>query len=61
MSAAEIFAALKEENISAEELAAELNIIFEDYFTGTVRLEDTAVTINFLNGQKFRIHVREEQ
>ena len=59
ISAADLFAALKEKNITAEEVAAELNIIFEDYFSGASLIENGRLVLKFLNGQSFEIKVNE--
>lgn len=59
LRALDILAALKEQNVSAEELAAELNIIFDDYFTGTTTLKQKTLNLKLLNGQLFNITVEE--
>ena len=59
LSARDILAALKEQNVSAEELAAELNIVFDDYFTGTTTLKQKTLNLKLLNGQQFNISVEE--
>lgn len=59
LSAADLIAALKESRISAEELAAEINIMFDDYYAVDTVLKNKSLFANFLNGQKFKITVNE--
>ncbi len=58
LGAEDLFAALKEKNITAENFAAELKLILDDYFTGTSKLSGKTVTVDFLNGQRFKITVK---
>ncbi|MDE5721150.1 MAG: hypothetical protein K2I30_00200 [Clostridia bacterium] len=58
LSAEYLLAAMKEKDITAEEVAAELNIILEDYFMGSVTLNGESIKITFLNGQSFCLTVK---
>lgn len=55
----EIEAATKELRISEKDLLAEIVSVLKDYFIGGFDENGKSVTYSLLNGQKFRITVRE--
>lgn len=57
ISAKYLLAAMQEQNITAQEVAVELNMILQDYFTCCSSLRGDGLVIQFLNGQSFKLTV----
>ncbi|MDE7181432.1 MAG: hypothetical protein K2O41_00180 [Clostridia bacterium] len=53
----DLLAAMKEKNITAQDVAVELNMILQDYFTCSSTLRGESLVIHFLNGQSFMLTV----
>lgn len=60
LGAHDIFAALQQKKITAEEFAADLSVVLNDFFIGTVKAEKKRLTMTLMNGQKFNISVTEK-
>ncbi len=60
-NAADIIAALKEKNITAESLAADIKFFLDEYLVGSAKLDGKAVEVKFLNTQSFKITVEEKR
>ena len=57
LSAKYLLAAMKEKDITAEAVAAELDLILQDFYTCSSKREGESLTIHFLNGQSFKLTV----
>lgn len=53
------FAAINEETILPTDLLQEILPLLQEYFVGNIKIEGNAISIKFLNGQKFRLTVGE--
>ncbi len=53
------FAAINEETILPTDLLQEILPLLQEYFVGNFKIEGNAISIKFLNGQKFRLTVGE--
>lgn len=53
------FAAINEETILPTDLLQEILPLLQEYFVGNFKIEGGAISIKFLNGQKFRLTVGE--
>ncbi|MDE7181422.1 MAG: hypothetical protein K2O41_00130 [Clostridia bacterium] len=57
LSAKDLLAAMQEKNITARQVAAELNLLLHDYYTCCSSQRGDGVVIHFLNGQSFMLSV----
>ena len=58
LSAEDLLAALKESEISAENFTEELKLLLNGFFTCSVNSRGKNITVDFLNGQSFKIKVK---
>lgn len=49
LGAHDIFAALQQKKITAEEFAADLSVVLNDFFIGTVKAEKKRLTMTLMN------------
>ncbi len=54
----DLFAALKENNIIAESFAEELMLLLNSFFTCSAELHGKNIIVDFLNGQRFKVTVK---
>ncbi len=57
LCSADLFESLKGKDISAAEVAAELDIILQDFFSGSSELNQEKLILRFLNGNKFKLTI----
>lgn len=57
LCSAHLFESLKGKDISAAEVAAELDIILQDFFSGSSELNQEKLILRFLNGNKFKLTI----
>ena len=60
LSAEDLFSAMKEKKITASELAYDLKTVLDDYFVCSLAPDGNKIQITFLNGQEFKIYVKEK-
>ncbi len=53
------FSALCEKNITPLQLLQEIQPLLKEYFIGNFKIENSAITMRFFNGNKFRLTVGE--
>ncbi|MDE6598174.1 MAG: hypothetical protein K2K60_06015 [Clostridia bacterium] len=54
----DLFAALKENNITVESFAEEIKLLLNSFFTCYANSHGKNIMVDFLNGQRFKITVK---